>query len=101
MLADPFQMAAAISLPLTAGNKSDNLTPTHWRRREEKKKKSLTNLMSRDVQIDVGDGQGSRGQHGDDHHLHVGARRRRIAGKVEENPQAVSIEDGHRQQATW
>lgn len=48
------------------------------------------------LKADVGDRNGGRGQHGDDHHQHVGPRWRTVTGKGEQNPETVFVEYGHR-----
>lgn len=57
---------------------------------------AAADLWSGHLEVDVGDGDGGGRQHGDDHHQHVRPRRRRVPGKMEEDPQTVSIKHGYR-----
>lgn len=52
-------------------------------------------LGSCDPEVDACDGDRSRRQHGDDDHQHVGTGRGRVAGEVEQHPQAVTVKHRH------
>lgn len=52
------------------------------------------------LEADVCDWHGSGRQHGDDDHQNVRPRRRTLTRKVQQDTQAVFVEDRHRQHAT-
>ncbi|MEQ2202951.1 hypothetical protein XENOCAPTIV_020941 [Xenoophorus captivus] len=57
-----------------------------------KSTKTFTYSGNSCLETDVGDRNGRRGQHGDDHHQHVRPRWRTVARKCEQNPEAVFVE---------